>query len=270
MAPVPRRHRCSGEFAVTGHLYVQNAGATGTLWIDVTVRPSAPRSAYPLWRMLFAAGWGATALYCATFLGLWRRFLGLAVIANALVIVIGLTAPEGVLQKAAEEQIILADTVRQALPEFGGTGAPAPASAETRPAPPPARKQKKAAARPEKPARPAPRVAPERLREYIDWAKTRSHQVLFALLGFFAMLALATGIAPGTPAPRQFGLAALGIVGLLLFAGATEILQFVSLSRAPTWEDFIFDSGGLAVGVGAALIALPVLRRLRPTRRANG
>ena len=261
------------DFAVTGHLYVQNAGASGTFWVDdVSVEPSEPRASYPVWRMAFAAGWAVTALYCVFFLRLWRRRIGLVVIANAVVIVIGLTTPGGVLQKAAEEQIVLVDSVRQALPEMGTpTNPPPPRAGEqaARPAPTSsARSQSKATTSKSPPAKPAPRVSPERLRKYMDWAKLRSHQVLFALLGFFSMLAMAEGIDRSAPRLERLKRLGLGLAGLLLFAGATEILQFVSLTRGPSWGDFFYDSGGIAVGatLGAGLAA----RRLISSRRGTG
>lgn len=52
-------------------------------------------------------------------------------------------------------------------------------------------------------------------------------------------------------------------VGVAILGGATELLQFMpGINRTPSWSDFAFN----IIGIGAALAAVILVRRLRTTR----
>lgn len=246
------------EFAVTGHVYVQNAAESGRMWIDdLELHPARSRTLYPWWRGLFGTLWGISALYCAATLQLWRRPLGWPILLTAVVIIGGLTLPGGVVEKAAEEQIFFVDTVRNALPDISApAGSPAPATAGKQESSPAAAK-----VTPTAPPK-SPRVSPKRLKGYLSWIKHRSHQFLFALLSYLVALSLARGMALSPRRRRQaLGAAAAGLAGLLLFAAATEILQFVSLTRGPSMEDWITDGGGVLLGLLAGVLTVLLVGR---------
>jgi len=84
------------------------------------------------------------------------------------------------------------------------------------------------------------------------------HIVLFAALGILARLA-----APGAPLGRL-------MAGLVLFAAASELLQFGAPGRTPRLADFAQDVLGAALGVALVMGVVFVWRRMGPGQAAPG
>ena len=85
--------------------------------------------------------------------------------------------------------------------------------------------------------------------------KKTGHFVLFVLLAFLAYLSALRRSHSEPPALRPTAAAATVGVALLLFAGGSEVLQFVSITRGPSVIDWAIDVGGVLVGAAIALVA---------------
>lgn len=84
------------------------------------------------------------------------------------------------------------------------------------------------------------------------------HLLLFGALGLLARLAL-----PRTPLPAL-------LAGLVLFAGASELLQFAAPGRTPRFTDFAQDVLGAVAGVAVAAALMGMGHRVAEMTRRQG
>jgi len=111
--------------------------------------------------------------------------------------------------------------------------------------------------------------------KHVDFLKEAGHFFLFAVLAFVSCLSLgrrlpqgsrlqqdvgsmnSTGLRWTTTAVRPFLMLGLG---LIVFSAATEVLQFLVLTRTPTIKDWLFDLAGICLSF-ILFLAYRYLRR---------
>ena len=88
------------DFAVVAHVVVQNAAASGTLWVDdLRLTPAVEKSSTFVWRALFGTLWCGILACCVWTAGLPRQKLGVAMLAVGILIIAGVAAPEPALER---------------------------------------------------------------------------------------------------------------------------------------------------------------------------
>ncbi len=255
---------------------LQNIGSAGTAWFDdVTVVPVARRAAAPYLTWAAVVLWAGAFLWSVIALKLWRMRFGLLTLVVMLGIIAGVSLPGALLDKTAlsSVEVLQAAITRAESTPPAAAAKPGP----TAPSPPPAGSRATGPSKPvpdakAKPAAPSPAEA-EAARAKAIWRSRMTeslhhsgHIVMFAVLG----LVLGAGLVGASPEWARRVLGAL--VGGLLFAAATEVLQFAVAYRQPRWSDVGRDALGLAAGLLVAQLAVALWTRLRrksePRQRA--
>ncbi len=225
--------RMEGIYRIHPHdawveVYLQQAGAAGTLWVDeVHLHEMRLEAGYAAWKAFFATGWFLLVGACFHVLGIFRgrwRWPFLVVVGAIL---LGVMLPGQVLnyetKRVVDRVSGLARSVRAA---WRVPAAAAPAVAE-RP-----RDQRR---------REAPPLVDVRT------MKKKGHFAFFLVLGVVARFAWVRRRRGGSLAPWPWYLG-----GLVLFTGATEVLQYVTWTRTPSLYDWGIDLAGLFAGVAMA------------------
>lgn len=231
--------------AVDARLHIQNLGSAGLLRIDdVSVIPVRERPSAPWWKLFFGLLWTAAFAYSLLTLKPWARRHGVLILATATLILIGIVLPGKLLDTSIEK------TARAAKSMLRPAAPPAPAAVQAAAQPAPA-----------KPAPPKKEVVWSGLAgTLVDRVHCTGHFALFSLLAF--LTALSWMAAP--PTLRQ---TAAVLAGLLLFAAATETLQFITVDRAAALSDLRIDSTGMTGAVILVLLLRGTQHLLQKVRR---
>ena len=234
-------------FAVVAHVLVQNAGVSGTLWVDeLRLTPAVEKSSTFVWRTIFATSWCAILVYCVWTARLPQQNLGVAILAIGILIIAGVGAPEPAL-----EQIVNcgAHAVSGLVNgHFDNLNTPPGRAAERSPS------------APVSVVGSAGQYPALHSRSVIA-VKKAGHFVLFGLLAFLAFLSATrrrSSEAPGRLPAAAFATIA---VALFLFAAGAEIVQFLTATRAPSLLDWAINAGGILVGAAIALLVHRVYSR---------
>jgi hypothetical protein len=229
--------------AADARLQIQNLGIAGTMRIDdVSVIPVRERPSAPWWKLFFGILWTAAFSFCLFTLRPWTRRYGFLIMATVLMIMIGIVLPGKLLDGAIEKTVqtaksLIPKTPPPASPPLVQPGKPAPSP---QPAPP----------KPAKPKEETPLIV---LAETaIDQAHRTGHLALFSLLAFLTSLSWIA-------APPALRRAMTVFAGLVLFAAATETLQFITADRAAALSDLRVDM----VGMAGAVVLVLVLRNIQ-------
>lgn len=207
--------------AASGVLTLENAGSAGTVrFAGIEAFPAVRKASFTCWRLFLLGLWLATFLAYLRFLRPWRRPLGWLLLALIAIILTGAVIPESTLDLWLEGDVrpalgggVAADTSRVFGSGWGGTGRfPLP-----------------------------------------DTAKDWGHFLLFFLLALFTCHAYGRSPERGAdrrpPAPSsRRGLVAV-FLGLLLFAAATETVQFFVASRHVSLRDGGIDALGITLAL---------------------
>lgn len=232
------------EGAANARLHIQNLGSAGVMQIDdVSVVPVCERPSAPWWKLFFGTLWMTSFGICLFALRPWERRCGLLTTLTALIILAGIVMPGKLLDGQIKNGIAISKTVLRKInpPE---KKPPAAVKAET----------------PDVRTAPAKPVKPKEESTFtlltgtaVDRAHQTGHFVLFSLLAFLASL---TWIAVPPSLRRTVAVFA----GLVLFAAATETLQFITADRAAALSDLRIDTAGMA-GATAAVLLLRTVQR---------
>lgn len=212
------------DFAADGQLLLQNQGRTGTAWFDdLQVRPVVRKQGAVVWQVAFTSGWTLLFLLALGELKPWRRPLGWLIVALLFAILAGVTLSIASLQEVTDQGLAIWDE----------RAAPATSDAP----PPPPR------------SNPSPLTSPEGFdRMALDFTLHKgAHALLFGALGGVVCLSLRRSRLNQPPAFRRAVVRSLP--PLLLFAVATEILQFPTASRSPRLSDILINSAGVLAGI---------------------
>ena len=198
--------------AVHVDLVIHQSGSEGSAEFDLLVaEPVQLRPSFRWWRMLFAAAWISMAVLFFRRCRLHRRKLRVLILLNAIIIIIGTMMPERWIE----------DSVQHAQKELAKT-----------------------IEKPSEPKEPAPAVQPalgshtveiiDQFSEKVGGLHVIGHFALFASLCFLIYLSAALEHQPRT----YFFKVAFDV---LLFAGITESLQYLTLDRTPDVNDMFID-----------------------------
>jgi VanZ family protein len=228
-----RWHRYKDFFSVPAsaanvQLYIQNSGTAGIMQVDdVSVIPVRARPSAPWWNLFFGALWTAGFGVFLFILKPWKRRYGSLIMLTVLFILTGILLPKNILNETIQ-------TTRQSIRKLG--------QQLTNPVPP-------SSAQPGKPEPKHPELEKPK-EDIIDSLKetgtehvcTIGHFTMFSLLAFFSGLSWLTVL----PALKRAGTI---FAGLILFAAATEVLQFITADRTARLADMYVDLTGMAVAI---------------------
>jgi len=239
------------SFARKGWVELAHYGSAGIAQFDdISIQPAIWKETYTHWQMFFGMVWAAIMMWLLLNSHYWTVPWGKPLLISGIMIIVFVTLPPATMFQVASSGAKLSqkvlhtaedvfpdstpagETAVQKQPKVSQTKAKAEAASQTVK---PAIKQK--SAQPRQPERPA--VAPVRS---IDVQKL-GHGLLFAVLGFFAFMALYGKVDTG-----------LLVYTLLLFAASTEVLQLVIDGRLFGVTDLFLDIVGLAVGAAFASV----------------
>ncbi|MGD2119196.1 MAG: VanZ family protein [Chromatiales bacterium] len=248
-------------FASQGWVELAHYGKSGkAAFDDIRILPAVWKPAYQHWQKFFGMVWAAIMMWLVLNTHFWTQAWGKAVLACALLIVIGVTLPPATMFQVASSGAKLSlSMLNQAGDVFRTDEPKASAPTQVRNAQPVvSHNDKQVAATQDKQSHRAAAQTGTQL-EPVDNGvalNARSmqkigHSLLFALLGFFSFLAF-YGKSPF----------ALVLYSLVLFAFATEVLQLVVDGRLFVLTDLLLDSSGILAGLLVALIWY----RIRKTR----
>lgn len=234
------------EGASSARLHIQNLGVAGVMQIDdVSVIPVRERLSVPWWKLFFGTLWVTSFSLCLFTLRPWKRRYGLLTTLTSLIILAGIVMPGKLLDSQIKTGLAVSKTV---LRKLTPPSSPEPPAAVKVKAP----AEHPAPAKPVKPKEESPLIV--LAGTAVDQAHQTGHFVLFSLLAFLASL---TWIA----VPPSLRRTAAVFAGLILFAAATETLQFITADRAAALSDLRIDAAGMA-GSTAAVLLLRTVQRL--------
>jgi VanZ family protein len=223
--------------AVHIDLVIQQAGIEGSAEFDrLVAEPVQLRPSFRWWQMLFAGTWVSMGVLYFRRCRLHRRKLRVLILLNAVAIIAGTMMPARWIE----------DTSRNARNEVVSVIEKAPRHLDSKTA-----------------AAPAGRTDTEQIINQfsakIGGLHAFGHFTLFASLCFLIYLSAAL---EGQSRSYFFKVA----FDVLLFAGVTESLQYLTLDRMPGFDDWVLDLYGMAVAF-ICFLAVLLLLRLVPGRR---
>jgi len=219
---------------VSARFQIQNLGAVGVMGIDdVSVIPVQERPDAPWWKLFFGTLWTVAFGLCLFALRPWVRRYGFLIMTTLALIMIGIILPGKLLDDSIEKSIHTAKSLR---PKPVAT---APASAVQ-----PVKET------PVQSATPKPIVLKE---SGIKRTHMIGHFTLFSLLAFFSALSWISV----QPSLKR---GAAVFAGLIFFAAATEVLQFIPPDRSAGLSDLSIDVFGMAGAVVLVLLLRGIQR----------
>ncbi|MBP7608583.1 MAG: hypothetical protein KA760_03760 [Steroidobacteraceae bacterium] len=223
--------RCRQSFAVPGDasgaiVALQNIGSAGNAWFDdVTVTPVARRAVTPFVTLAAISLWAVGFVWCVVALRIWRMRHGVLTLLIMLGIVAGVSRPGALLDRTALSSVEALQTAVSRTKSASTVAVLGKEIARDTPKKPVA----ESTAAPKSPPSvlvSADAVAAAWKGDLIEIAHRTGHVVMFATFG----LVLGLGIGRTMQKWTYF----LGAVfGGLLFAFATELLQFAVAHRHP-------------------------------------
>lgn len=229
------------EGATNVQLYIQNSGHTGIMRVtDISVIPVRGKTSAPWWKLFFGTLWAAAFSFCLFSLKPWARRYGYLIMITIVLILTGILLPKNVLNQTIENTALpLEKMVKQQIKPAH----PAPAQ--------PGQPSSKQPVTPE-PSKPKEEALIGLIETGTEHVFMIGHFIMFSLLAFFSALSWLTA----RPLLKRAGVM---FAGLLLFAAATEVLQFLTVDRTAGFYEVCIDATGMAVAT--ALVIL--LRRIQ-------
>lgn len=265
--------------------YAQNAGSGGTAWVDAaSVTPVEIRPSMAVWWWGFLAIWIAGFVWTLWQVRVWSRPWCLAGVIVALAIIAGVVSPARTLRTVTLGAMEIVETAMQEKPASRATRTPAaksanfPKSPEKVPTghstPQSEPTEKKTEQKTEKKAEKKAEKKKEnwwsRLRrnDRAQILQKSGHTAMFAILAWLAVFSLYTTSKKANCMGLRFSTV---IFGLVVFAAATEVLQYLSYARNPQVYDWLLDALGLVTGAvaGAATHRLTRFGRNSPPPSAS-
>ncbi len=225
--------------ATNACLHIQNLGSAGTMQIDdVSVIPVRERSSAPWWKLFFGTLWIISFGLCLFALRPWARRYGYMILVTLALIMIGITLPGKFLDTSIEKSFHTAKGLRPKHVTPAPPDQPVKAKPEPSVAP--------------KPAKPKDEPAFDLSGLVVEQAHVIGHFTLFSLLAFLSALSWVS-------APPSLRRVAAVSAGLIFFAAATEVLQFIPADRSAGLSDLRTD----VVGMVGAIVAVFALRSIQ-------
>jgi VanZ family protein len=225
---------CEDVFEIDGQaaqadLAIQQLGREGVAEFDrLSVQPVQLRASFTWWRLAFAGSWLGVGVLFYRRCRLESRRLRRLILINAVIIMIGTLMPGQLIEDSAEyaraEAVKMLQSVRPEAPSGTDMQQPPAAGKDAQ-----------------------ERV--DRFSGFIGGLHGIGHFVLFASLCFLVYLSAAF-----EGQHRSYFLKV--VFDILLFAGVTESLQYLTLDRIPGITDWLIDVAGL---LAAFLLFLAVM-----------
>lgn len=229
--------------ATNVQFYIHNAGITGVMRVDdLSVIPVRPRPSAPWWKLFFGAIWTVTFGLCLFALRPWTRRHGRLILLTVLLILTGILLPKSFLNETIQKTIQPVEKLVQQQTKPAPADTPVPG----RPGTP-------------EPAKSKEDLAVELIEAGVEWVYTIGHLTMFSLLAFLSALSWLAE----RPLLKRAGLV---FAGLVLFAAATEVLQFITVDRSAGLYDLCVDLTGMAVATGLVIL----LRRIQRPETGAG
>lgn len=239
-------------YARTIHITAFNHMRSGTLFVDdLLLEPARRVSWFRAVEAVFAVSWAVLLACNVVAAGLFRTATGRLTVVCVLLIAAAAAAPAGFYRAALERQAVwIARWSASAVPVVpsaasSGSTAPAQPSPPRPPAPAP---------RPVSPPAPPAADAAERLGDDVVRVKKAGHALGFAVLGALATLL-----------PRRLPWWRSVFPYVVVFASATEAVQFLVPRRTAQLEDIGIDIAGALAGAAITILARAVVARRRRT-----
>jgi len=225
--------------AAYAEVALQQIGSAGSAEFEqIEVLPVRFRASFIGWRVLFTIWWVGFAVYYFPRCRLHQRRLKTLILLNVIAILCGTLMP-GVWISQASDQVKEQFRALQSKTAQEKPGAPAQ---------PPAQKEELKVGQ------------MEQFEEWVGGAHRTGHFVLFASLCFLVYLSAAL--------ERQHPSYFAKVGGdIMLFAGITESLQFLTLDRKAGVSDLLIDVYGMAAALLLFICILPLVHR-RLSKRA--
>lgn len=274
-------------YARTGYVLAQNAGGAGVAYADEMSLVPMRRVGYDaLVRAGFALAFLVVFVHGIARLRLWRRRLGVPLVALLLFTVVAVVAPAESFTVVGTQADALVEAVRELAGRFAADEEPEPWLEAPLALPRPAAEDGApdaeaapdvpAAPSPDERAKPRPKPKPEPagdsggfdldLASGLNEMKKIGHAIVFGLLGLVAAFSFGWG------ARRWIVTTAIVLGALTVFGAATELLQLLVEKRQSSFYDLGIDVLGAIVGaaLGLALLALRAgVARVFPRRRGG-
>jgi hypothetical protein len=242
----------------TAHVSVVNNGASGVLWFDnIEVFPAQQKQTFLWWRLFFGGLWLATLIYGVWQIRLWQWELSALIVMVAVVLILGLLVPSSTILNVAQREEAISRTLVRGTRELSGRALNSLPSTEQSPI------------KREEPAT-GDKTGPERdaemkrasLTKHVILLKEAGHFMLFAILAFVFYVSLDRRLARSSRPQDKGGSTVTNVVGhsktdmrpvwmlglgLIVFSAATEVLQFLVLTRTPKIRDWLFDLAGICL-----------------------
>lgn len=226
--------------AADARLHIQNLGNAGVMQIDdISVIPVCERRDAVGWKLFFGTLWTTAFALCLFALRPWARRYGFLIVVTLALIMTGIVLPGKFLDDSIEKSI---HAVKDLRPENAVSPAPVQAAKVT-----PAQT---AAPKPLK-----PKEEPVLPGTGVEKTHIIGHFTLFSLLAFLSALSWLT-------APSIKRVLAV-FAGLIFFAAATEVLQFIPADRSAGLSDLSIDTIGMTGAVAAVFILRSIQRLIK-------
>jgi hypothetical protein len=210
-------------------LVIRQAGSAGTAVFDrLVAQPVRLRSSFHWWRIIFAGAWVSMAVLYFRRCRLHRRKLHALILLNAVAIILGTMMPESWVEDSAlhaRKEITKALEKPRSPAESGSVIQPVPRSDTVE--------------------------IIEQFSDKVGGLHVIGHFALFASLCFLIYLSAALEHQPRT----YFFKVAFDV---LLFAGITESLQYLTLDRTPGITDWFIDLYGMAAAFACFMLVLAI------------
>ena len=228
-------------WAKRGWLELANYGTSGIVaFDDVSISPAVWKDSYKHLQMTFGMLWAAILMWLVLQAQLWSMPWGKLIMANLLVIVIGVTLPPTILFQVTHGGLQWTQKMLFTEPAQPAKAATSESSA-TVISEQKSRSEATITADP-KPAKLSSPLDVSVSIEPRDLQKV-GHVVLFSTLGFFVFMGLADKMRRG-----------IMLYSIILFAASTEVLQLVVIGRTFSIRDFLIDLTGILIGVLLAFL----------------
>lgn len=222
-------------------LVIQQTGREGSAEFDLLVaEPVRLRPSFRWWRLAFAMTWLSMAAVYFRRCRLHRRRLRVFILLNAAAIILGTLMPGKWIEDTSQYARIEADRVVEKI-----LARPTPAASSQAPSP----------------NRDSEQKIFDQFNRVVGSAHGLGHFTLFASLCFLIYLSAALE----EQSRSYFFKVAFDV---LLFAGVTESLQYLTLDRTPGVQDWLVDVCGMAAAFACFLVVLVVFRLARGGVRA--
>jgi VanZ family protein len=253
-----------------------NSGASGALWVDnIEVFPAQQKQTFLWWRLFFGGLWLATVTYGVCRIRLWQWDFGALILVVTFVLVLGLLVPSSTISNVAQREEAVSGTLLKGAKTLSRFARSSLTSTEQ----PPIKSERPEAAEKTGSDRSA-EMKRDSLTKHVTFLKEMGHFMLFAILAFVSFVSLDRRLSQGSRAQQavvfaessvversktnMYSLLMLGL-GLIVFSAATEVLQFLTLTRAPGIKDWVFD----LAGIGFAFLFFLAYRYIRLRVRAK-